>query len=64
MNMANDFVENVVTFSCKLARHRGADTLEARDVMLHLGEQCCRVFAALDDRPLRAALSTPLPPCV
>eukprot|EP00039_Didymoeca_costata_P030671 m.30827 g.30827 ORF g.30827 m.30827 type:complete len:176 (+) comp8245_c0_seq1:119-646(+) len=34
--MANDFIERVVTFSCQLAKHRGSDKLEAKDVQLHL----------------------------
>ena len=37
VEIANDFIEKVVTFSCHLAKHRGSDTLEARDVQLHLG---------------------------
>lgn len=37
VEMAHDFVDRVVTFSCQIARHRGSDTLEARDVQLHLG---------------------------
>lgn len=38
VDMANDFVERVVTFSCQLAKHRGSDVLEVKDVQLHLGE--------------------------
>lgn len=34
--MTNDFIERVVTFSCQLAKHRGSDVLEAKDVQLHL----------------------------
>ena len=37
IDMANDFIERVVTFSCQLAKHRGSDTLEAKDIQLHLG---------------------------
>eukprot|EP00035_Acanthoeca_spectabilis_P034545 m.29639 g.29639 ORF g.29639 m.29639 type:complete len:203 (+) comp6721_c0_seq2:1335-1943(+) len=36
VDMANDFVERVVTFSCQLAKHRGSDVLEVKDVQLHL----------------------------
>eukprot|EP00040_Diaphanoeca_grandis_P016865 m.87461 g.87461 ORF g.87461 m.87461 type:complete len:196 (-) comp26075_c0_seq1:116-703(-) len=36
VDMANDFVERVVTFSCQLAKHRNSDVLETKDVMLHL----------------------------
>jgi transcription initiation factor TFIID subunit 12 len=30
--MAEDFVTNVSEFACKLAKHRGSDTLEKNDV--------------------------------
>mmetsp|Transcript_119819 Transcript_119819/g.168680 ORF Transcript_119819/g.168680 Transcript_119819/m.168680 type:complete len:190 (-) Transcript_119819:104-673(-) len=36
VDMANDFIERVVTFSCQLAKHRGSDVLEVKDVQLHL----------------------------
>lgn len=32
----DDFVENVVEFSCKMAKHRQSSVLEARDVRLYL----------------------------
>ena len=35
-DIANDFVERVVTASCQLAKHRGSDTLEVKDIQLHL----------------------------
>lgn len=34
--MADDFIESVITKSCKLARHRKSDTLEAADVQFAL----------------------------
>ena len=37
MQMADDFIESVVTSACKLARHRKSNTLETRDLQLHLG---------------------------
>jgi transcription initiation factor TFIID subunit 12 len=40
LEMTNDFIERVVTFSCQLAKHRGSDTLEAKDVQLHLERSC------------------------
>eukprot|EP00808_Paulinella_micropora_P030869 g70857.t1 len=36
--IAREFVDNVVTYSCKLAKHRDEDTktVELKDVLLHL----------------------------
>lgn len=36
LNIADDFVDNVVTNACKLAKHRGSKTLEVKDVQLIL----------------------------
>lgn len=37
LELADDFVENVAACASQLAKHRGSDKLEAKDVELHLG---------------------------
>lgn len=36
LELADDFLENLISGGSMLARHRGADTLEVRDVAVHL----------------------------
>jgi transcription initiation factor TFIID subunit 12 len=36
MLIAEDFVESVAGFSCRIANHRGSKVLEVKDVQLHL----------------------------
>lgn len=37
-DLANDFVDNIVHKACKLAKHRGASTLDTKDVQLVLSK--------------------------
>lgn len=37
LDIADEFIDSVTNFGCHLARHRGGDTLEVRDLQLHLG---------------------------
>ncbi|KAH9946999.1 transcription initiation factor, partial [Amylocystis lapponica] len=37
VDIADEFIESVADFGCRLAQHRGSDTLEVKDLQLHLG---------------------------
>lgn len=37
LQLADDFVETTVNTACLLAKHRHSNTIEVKDVQLHLG---------------------------
>jgi len=61
MQIADDFIENVVNSSCDIAKHRCSDTLEVKDVQLHL-ERTWNMwipgFGSEDIRPYKKAPAT------
>ncbi|XP_032225643.2 transcription initiation factor TFIID subunit 12 isoform X3 [Nematostella vectensis] len=61
LQVADDFIENVVNSSAQIAKHRKSNTLEVKDVQLHL-ERCWNMwipgFGADELRPYKKAAST------
>lgn len=61
LQIADDFIESVVTAACQLARHRKSNTLEVKDVQLHLERQWnmwIPGFGSDEIRPYKKACTT------
>uniref|UniRef100_A0A8C4QE50 Transcription initiation factor TFIID subunit 12 n=1 Tax=Eptatretus burgeri TaxID=7764 RepID=A0A8C4QE50_EPTBU len=61
LQMADDFIESVVSAASQLARHRKSTTLDVRDLQLHLERQWnmwIPGFGAEEVRPFRKSLAT------
>jgi len=56
LQIADDFVDNVASYSCMLAKHRNSNTLEVKDVALHLEKHWNMEVAGFSEgavRPIR-----------
>ncbi|XP_068125365.1 transcription initiation factor TFIID subunit 12 isoform X2 [Hyperolius riggenbachi] len=61
LQIADDFIESVVSAACQLARHRRSNTLEVKDVQLHLERQWnmwIPGFGSEEIRPYKKACTT------
>ena len=38
LDLADDFIESVTANACRMAKHRGSDTLDVQDIQFILGE--------------------------
>lgn len=61
LQIADEFIENVVTSSCRIAKHRKSNVLEAKDVQLSLEKNWnmwIPGFGAEEVQPYKKASST------
>lgn len=66
LDIADEFIDSVTNFSCRLAKHRGGDTLEVRDLQLHLERNHNIRIPGFQSDETRLSMSqttiTPVPP--
>ncbi|XP_013400412.1 transcription initiation factor TFIID subunit 12 isoform X1 [Lingula anatina] len=61
MHIADDFIDNVVNAACLLAKHRKANTLDVKDVQLHLERNWnmwIPGFGSEEVRPFKKSVTT------
>ncbi|KDR84034.1 hypothetical protein GALMADRAFT_236628 [Galerina marginata CBS 339.88] len=61
LSIADEFVDSVTNFACRLAKHRGGDTLEVRDLQLHLERNHNIRIPGFDETRISLAQSTAAP---
>ena len=59
--MADDFIKNAAEFACKLAKHRGSDTLEKDDVKMAIERLYNMQIPSKPVNPDKPPVSTLLP---
>lgn len=61
MQIADDFIDNVVSAACQLAKHRKSNTVEVKDVQMHL-ERCWNMwipgFGSEELKPYKKSATT------
>lgn len=51
LTVASEFLESTTNFAARLARHRGSDSLDVKDLQLHLGESFIQSHARTISHP-------------
>ncbi|KAH8830273.1 transcription initiation factor TFIID subunit A-domain-containing protein [Flagelloscypha sp. PMI_526] len=61
LSIADEFIDSVANFACRLAKHRGGDTLEVRDLQLHLERNHNIRIPGFSDGDSRISLASAVP---
>jgi transcription initiation factor TFIID subunit 12 len=57
--MADDFIKNISEFACKLAKHRGSDTLDRDDIKFAIEKLYSIQIPSKPTLPEKAGLTIP-----